>query len=356
MTSPGLKQAGKQHLGKHRPSEDCLVQHHAGWCRSGILQRFYIFPINLESPFSALLSPTWKSPSQHNPRPQREAAQLTLAHLTLALQNIKRGLVYPECPRADILEGFWITVVGIKEVKILINDPLPFCFFFFFPISHKTEKKWHGLNFYNVLFSFVRRKFSSLGAKSREIKSVFRQLNKRLNYQKQQYPVFSSCYQKRLRSYFIFKRVFSNSKKKTFLFAKHSHRKHPSGNEGQEANWKTTIKFFPFTVQLLATGNRQDGFSSNGTTVIKGLMLSCSSIPLQWRAEPKLLPVEMRKSRDSQCLCLLLSLFLCFALWSENLALAAVFTPSLNPPSDSNQLNTAWPNFFSPSKPGGTGH
>lgn len=229
-------------------------------------------------------------------------------------------------------------------------------FLFFFSYLSQNRKKWHGLNFYNVLFSFVRRKFSSLGAKSREIKSVFRQLNKRLNYQKQQYPVFSSCYQKRLRSYFIFKRVFSNSKKKTFLFAKHSHRKHPSGNEGQEANWKTTIKFFPFTVQLLATGNRQDGFSSNGTTVIKGLMLSCSSIPLQWRVEPKLLPMETRKSRDSQCLCLLLSLFLCFALWSENLALAAVFTPSLNPPSDSNQLNTAWPNFFSPSKPGGAGH
>ena len=100
---------------------------------------------------------------------------------------------------------------------------------------------------------------------------------------------------------------------------------------GTAVHWKTTYMFFPFRVQLLATGNL-DGFSSNGVTVIKGPMLSCSSIPLRWRVEAKLLPVEIRNYG-------FLNAYVCSQAYFSTLLYGMrswLWALSLNPPSASN--------------------
>lgn len=219
MTSPDLNLAGKQVLGKHRPPKDYFVQHCAAWCCNRILLIFYVIPINLRSLFSAPLSPTWKLPPQHNAAetPARNSSAntcpLAMVWLTGSVEKKKKEKVFllqPKWPRADIREGFWFKMVRIKKVQILINDPLRFF------ISHKAEKKWHRLNFYNVLFSSVRRKFSSLGAKLRKIISLFRQLNKRLNFQWHQYPVFLIATRRDWNLTLLLKRCFPTPKRKLF--------------------------------------------------------------------------------------------------------------------------------------------
>lgn len=239
-------------------------------------------------------------------RPWREAAQLTLAHLhglvnSGSVEESKVFVVYPGYRRADIQVGSWIKWLKTKEVPILLNGPLLgfiYLINYFKYLSPSWKKTWHSLNFYNTLVSPVRRTFSSLGAKSRKMRCVFRQLNKRLSFHRQQYPpVLITA---RRDSNLASERMFSSFKTKTFLVAKQFHRKFPTEDEGQKPTGKHSEWF-----ACLGFSSWQwmdsEGFRSNRPTVIKGLMMCYSSLPLQWSVEAKLLPVEIRNLQDSQC-------------------------------------------------------
>lgn len=136
-----------------------------------------------------------------------------------------------------------------------------FIFIFFF--SQNVGKKWHRLNFYNALFSSVRRKFSSLGAKSREIKSVFRQLNKRLNFQRYQYPAFLIATRKDWNLAFLLKRYFLAPRREL-----------PIREWGAEVHWNTTHIFFAFGVRLLVADNNKSNNNKKAYLAKYGIHIS----------------------------------------------------------------------------------
>lgn len=145
MTSPDLKWAGKQHLGKHKPPKDYFAQHPVLQQDSAkVLCLPQAFTVHLLSPFSAPLSLTRRSPSQHNPAEILEVNSSTntrpLAIGCLTLRKKKEVFfVYPEWPRADIHEGFQFEVVRMKE-RGANTDKLSSSFFFFIYFSQSRKK------------------------------------------------------------------------------------------------------------------------------------------------------------------------------------------------------------------------
>lgn len=99
MTSPDLKWAGKQDLGKHKPSKDYFAQHPVLQQDSAkVLCLPHAFTVHLLSPFSAALSLTRRSPSQHNPAEILEVNSSTntrpLAIGCLTLRKKKKCFLY----------------------------------------------------------------------------------------------------------------------------------------------------------------------------------------------------------------------------------------------------------------------